>query len=100
MSAPVWLSIVVMVRVPVYVPGVSVPGVTFTLVELAEASETVPSDVADSHAPPAADAVQFSVFAQAPLAVICIVCGVSEADCPAMPEKVRARGEAIIAHGD
>lgn len=80
-------------------PVVSVSIATFTLVELAEASETVPAEVADSHVPPATDAVQFSVFAQAPLALIFIVCGASELDCPAMPEKLSARGEAVIAHG-
>jgi hypothetical protein len=76
---------------------------TFTLVALADVTETVPCDVAESHVPPggvvATVAVQFSVLAQAPLAVIFTDCDGSEVDCPAMPEKRRARGEAVIAHG-
>src|SRR5947209_20551029 len=76
---------------------------TFTLVALADVSETVPCDVAESHVPPggvvAPVAVQFSVFAQAPLAVIFTTCDGSELDCPAMPEKLKARGEAVIAQG-
>lgn len=84
-------------------PVASVPGETFTLIELADVGETVPLGVAESHVPPdgvvAIATVQFSVFAHAPLAVIFIDCDASEVDCPAIPAKLRARGEAVMAHG-
>ena len=84
-------------------PAASVPGETFTLIELADVGETVPLGVADSHVPPdgvvARAAVQFSVSGQAPLAVIFTDCDGGEVACPAVPEKLRARGEALIVHG-